>query len=270
MKKLTLVLSFLLAVTLLYSQNRETRDTDTFTKLSFRVPGKLYLKQGSPQKVELEGSKDVLKEIETEVRDGRLIIGKEAKWMNWGWYDKNRITAYITVKDIEALSVSGSGDIIGQGVFTTGNLDLSVNGSGVMQVEFTANGNVEADVSGSGDIDIKGSCNNFDSDVTGSGKVMMAVAIKEIADFGISGSGKIQATGSAHEVKARITGSGKVQAGNLIADKCEIRISGSGDIEVNVKDDLDATITGSGSVSYKGDPHRVNSHASGSGSIRKM
>ena len=270
MKKISLLIVLIMAGALSFAQNRETRNADTFTKLSFRVPGKLYLKQGSPQKVELEGPKDVLKEVETTVEGGKLIIGKEGKWMNWNWGDRDQITAYVTVKDIDAISVSGSGDLIGHGTFTTGDLKLNVSGSGSLEIQAEASGNMEADVSGSGDVNLKGSCTNFDSDVSGSGKVVLLINIKDRADFGVSGSGKIQAEGSARQVKAQITGSGKVMAANLEADTCDIRISGSGDVEINVKNDLDATITGSGSVSYKGNPSHVNSHATGSGSVRKM
>ena len=270
MKKLSLFIALWAAGTLSIAQNRETRNVDTFTKLSFRVPGKLYLKQGSPQKVELEGPADVLKEIETEVSGGKLVIGKDNKWMNWSWGDKDKITAYITVKDISAISVSGSGDLIGDGKFTTGDLDLNVSGSGSLQIEAAVNGSVNADVSGSGDLNLKGSCTNFESDVSGSGKVILAATVNGIADFGISGSGKIQAEGTSKEVKASISGSGKVMASNLETDKCTVRISGSGDVEINVKSDLDATISGSGSVSYKGNPSHMNSHASGSGKVRKM
>ncbi len=71
-------------------------------------------------------------------------------------------------------------------------------------------------------------------------------------------------------MKATLTGSGKVLAANLETDKCDIRISGSGDVEINVKSELEANISGSGSVSYKGNPNHVNSHASGSGHIHKM
>lgn len=269
MKKITLIIAILMVGTLGFTQNRETRTVDTFTRLSFRVSGKLYLKQGSPQKVELEGPKDVLREIETKVDGDRLIIGKEGKW-NWGWGDNDKITAYVTVKDIEAISVSGSGDLLGQGKFITGNLKLNVSGSGSLDIEADANGDVEADISGSGDLTLKGACTNFESDVSGSGKVVLSIAVRDVADFGLSGSGKIQAEGSAHAVKTQISGSGRVMASNLEADKCDIRISGSGDVEINVKTDLDATISGSGSVTYKGNPSHVNSHSSGSGSIRKM
>ena len=133
-------ITFALAAMLLVSvaalgQTRETRKVETFTKISFRVPGKLYLRQGNVQKVEIEGKKDFLEEIETEVEGSRLVIGKEGKWMDWNWSDNDRVNVYITMTNIEGLSVSGSGDLIGETKLTTGNLDLNVSGSGSLTVE---------------------------------------------------------------------------------------------------------------------------------------
>ncbi len=267
------VFPFLLAIllsTVIQAQNRETRKVDSFTKISFRFPGKLYLKQGSPQKVEIEGDKDVLSELETEVEGSRLVIGKEGKWFDRNWNDDDRITVYITVPNVEGVSLSGSGDIIGQGKITADDLELAVSGSGSLELDVDATGDVEADVSGSGDIDLKGKCRRFDSDVSGSGKVNLAINIEQEADFAVSGSGKIEASGSAQDVKATISGSGKVLAADMQTNRCEVRISGSGDVEINVKNELDANITGSGSVSYRGNPNKVNSHASGSGKVRKF
>ncbi|MBS1682119.1 MAG: DUF2807 domain-containing protein [Bacteroidetes bacterium] len=272
MKKLAIL--FLMIPGLIAAQTKETRKVSSFTKIAYRVPGKLILKQGSPESVVLEGDKELLEKIETEVENGKLVIGREGKgWMDWSWRewrDDNKITAYVTVTNLEALSVSGSGDMVGQGKFSTGDLDLKVSGSGSADIEIDAKGTVNADVSGSGDMNVKGACQNFDSDVSGSGKVNAQVAVSGKADVSISGSGKIMASGTASEIKARISGSGKVLASNLEVSKCDVRISGSGDVEINVKDALEATISGSGSVSYKGTPNRVNSHASGSGHVRKM
>lgn len=269
MKTAVLLLAFVAIFSLAEAQKRETRDLSSFTRIAYRVPGKLYLKQGSPQKVELEGPQDLLKEIETEVSGDRLIIGKENRWNDWGWKDSDKVTIYITVPTITGVSVSGSGDLLCEEKINVNDLDLSVSGSGSMRLAFNATGNVEADVSGSGDMDLKGSCNNFDSDVSGSGKVYVSASFKGTADFGVSGSGRIQSQGTAQEVKIGISGSGRVAASDLAAEKCTIRISGSGDAEVSVKEELDATISGSGSVTYTGDPKRVNSHSSGSGHVRK-
>jgi Putative auto-transporter adhesin, head GIN domain len=273
MKKLIslILIHVIVGSTIIFAQTRETRNVGTFTKISFRLPGKLYLRQGSPQKVEIEGKSDVLKEIETKVEGSKLVIGKEGNdWFNWGDGDNDEVKVYITVKDIEAISVSGSGDLIGETKIVAGDLDLSVSGSGSLKIEIEASGDVEGNVSGSGDLFLKGKCKSFESSVSGSGKVSLTTTITETASFGVSGSGKIEASGSAATVKATISGSGKVLAANLETNKCDVRISGSGDVEINVKNELDANISGSGSVSYKGNPNKVNSHATGSGKVSKM
>ena len=270
MKKhhLLVLAAFLFSAGYVVAQDREVRDVESFNKISFGFPGKLYLKQGSPQRVELQGDADVLEEVETEVDGGRLKIGKEGKWFNWN--DNDKITVYITVPNIEAVSVSGSGDIIGESKIRTNDLDVNVSGSGSLSLEVEANGDVDARVSGSGNMVLKGHFESIDTDVSGSGKVVLDAMIDNAADFGISGSGKIEAHGQAELVKANISGSGKVLAADLKTERCEVRISGSGDVEINVTTELDANISGSGSVSYRGSPKKINSHASGSGKVRKI
>jgi hypothetical protein len=270
MKRTAITLLFVFGFVLVWAQTKETRNVDTFTKLNFRVPGKLYLRQGNEQKVVLEGPKEVLEKIETEVSGGRLSIGRESEWRSWNWDSNDRIVAYVTVKNIEGISVSGSGNLISEGVIKAGDLALAVSGSGSMEIEVNALGYMEANVSGSGDIRVKGNCRALESKVSGSGKVMLAGAITERADLNVSGSGRIIASGTAKEIRTTISGSGEVQAADLEVEKCEVRISGSGDVEINVKQALDATISGSGSVSYRGNPSSVNSHSSGSGKVRKM
>lgn len=271
MKKILITfLALTFAVAFTFAQTKETRNVDTFTKINFRVPGKLYLKQGAEQKVELEGSKEVLSKIETEVSGGKLSIGRENDNWNWKWDDEDKITVYITVKDLEGLGVSGSGDVFGQSKFKTGELSLAVSGSGSLHLEVEASGRVSANVSGSGHAEVKGSCGNFESRVSGSGKVTASLNASGIADVSISGSGKVIASGSAKEIQATVSGSGEVLAADLAVNSCDVRISGSGDVEVNVKETLEANISGSGSVAYRGNPNHVNSHASGSGKVRKM
>ena len=268
--RITLLALLLFTITIAFSQKKETRSVGTFSKISFRTPGKLYLRQGTPQKVELEGSGNILSKIETRLDGDKLIIGTEEKWFNWNWHDEDRINVYITVKDISGLSVSGSGDLIAETKIITTAIDLKVSGSGSLIAEIEASGDGNADVSGSGDMEVKGKFKSINGDVSGSGKIELNTVVTGEANFHVSGSGKIMATGRAESTKATISGSGKVLAANLEVDKCEVRISGSGDVEINVKSDLDASISGSGSVSYKGNPSHVNSHASGSGSVRKI
>src|SRR5260221_4708717 len=187
-----------------FAQSKETRTVDTFTKISFRVGGNLYLRQGSPQKVELEGKKDVLDKIETEVSGGKLIIGTNRRWSDWNWHDNDDVKVYITVKDIEAISVSGSGDLVAETKLTGGNFDLNVSGSGSLKAEVEASGDIRADVSGSGSIDIKGKCRNFESDISGSSDVALSAAVTERAEFGGSGSRQFKTTGPAQKATTSV------------------------------------------------------------------
>lgn len=224
MRSLLFALLIVFVSTTAFAQ-KETRKVDDFTYVSFGVPGKLYIKEGSRSSVELEGND--IDEIETEVRNGRLIIKKEGKW-NWGSSD--RITAYVTVEKLEGLNVSGSGNAIGEGTFETDELDLGVSGSGEIELDVDA-GDIETSISGSGDIYLEGD-----------------------ADY--------------HRVS--ISGSGKLDAEDMVAEKYKISISGSGTCRINVEKEIDAKVSGSGNVYYRGNPDKVYHSASGSGKIRKI
>ena len=270
MKKIFVLLSAILLITSAsYAQKRETRDVSTFTKISFRTAGKVYVKQGTPQKVEIEGTSEMLGKIKTKVEGDRLVIGPESNWTNWNWGKDDNVTLYITVANVEGLDVSGSGELIAQTKITGSDINLDVSGSGSVTAEIEA-GDVDTDVSGSGEINLKGKFKSLKADVSGSGSVSVNGTIAGKADFEISGSGKVEASGSADNMNIEISGSGKVLGANLVTNTCKIEIAGSGDVEITVNKDLDADITGSGTVRYKGDPARVNSDASGSGSVRKM
>src|SRR5579859_1757496 len=124
MKRL-ITLLFLLASGFAFAQTKDTRNVGTFTKLAFRVPGKLILKQGSPQSVVLEGDKETLAKVETELDGNKLVIGRESRWRDFNWRNEDKITVYVTMANIEGLNVGGSGDLVGSGKFSTGDIALN-------------------------------------------------------------------------------------------------------------------------------------------------
>jgi hypothetical protein len=84
----------------------------------------------------------------------------------------------------------------------------------------------------------------------------------------LSGSGNIRLSGVTYENVLQISGSGNVLSYDLFSDEAFVQISGSGDARVNVFRFLDARISGSGRVLYKGNPN-VHAVITGSGSITK-
>ena len=143
-------------------------------------------------------------------------------------FGRDRVTIYLTMQDIASVSLGGSGKIIGENSIEADNLSLSVSGSGRIELK------IEAD-----DLEQK-----------------------------ISGSGSISISGEADRAEISISGSGNLEALDLEVDDCVVRISGSGRCKISVGDSLEANISGSGSVYYKGDPDRLISNVSGSGKVR--
>jgi len=228
----TLISTFLsLCVLISVSGQKRTVDANNFSKLSLGIPATVYLKQGSSNEVVVECDEDVFEEIEFEMRGDRLAIRKEGKGWNWssGWRS-SEVDIYVTMESIEALSVSGSGNIESKGTLETNDLELVVSGSGDMYL------NIDGD-----DLDTR-----------------------------ISGSGSIRLKGMADDASSRISGSGKVKAEELTVKSFEARISGSGSCYITVEEEIEASISGSGNVYYAGNPDRVISNASGSGKIKKL
>src|SRR5690606_40314630 len=95
-----------------------------------------------------------------------------------------------------------------------------------------------------------------------------------IRDFHVTGvqtcALPILASGSADVAEINISGSGKLRGADFSTRVARVRITGSGDVEIAASEEIDAQITGSGTVLYKGDPARVNSHSTGSGKVRKL
>ena len=230
MKTLISALTILCAVVATQAQKRSV-NVNSFNELSLGIPATLYLKQGSKEEVTIECDDDIYDEIEFDMRGDRLVIKKENDNWNWksGWRN-SEVEIYVTMKDIEALSVSGSGNMESSNKLQVEDLELAVSGSGDME------------------LDIDG----------------------DELETRISGSGSIRLSGSANEATSRISGSGRVKAEDLTVKTFEARISGSGSCYITVEDEIEASISGSGNVYYNGNPDRVISNSSGSGKIRKM
>ena len=64
-----------------------------------------------------------------------------------------------------------------------------------------------------------------------------------------------------------MSGSGDIRAYDLQADFVDAQVSGSADIRVTANEMLKARVSGSGDISYKGNPKKIDTKSSGSGDI---
>ena len=209
-------------------QGDQVRNLPSFNELNLAISADVYLKQGDEQKVEIQASERLLGLIETEVKGDALII----KWTRNNVHHSENIKIYITMKEVNALRISGSGDITADGLISTTDLSLKISGSGDIKMSNVKAEKVSAHISGSADISISGG-NSLD------------------------------------ELDVAISGSGDVKADGIPAKKVSISVSGSGDCKVNAIETLKARLAGSGDIYYKGNA-LIDGKVAGSGSIRSI
>ncbi len=219
-------LVFLVIMSLAYGisagQVRESRSVKGFTSVGFGIAGNLYIKIGPQFSVELEGDKDELEEVVTELSGDRLQIKQE----NWRFNLREKVNVYITMPELEGLGVSGSGKAEIQSSVKTEDLDLSVSGSGNIYTADLAVENLECRISGSGNIKLGGgNAKDAEVSISGSGIFYGEMTKCETMEVHVSGSGNCTCNVT-ESLEASVSGSGNVSyAGN---PRIDARVSGSG------------------------------------------
>lgn len=234
MKNRILLLSLLLlAIFTINTVSAEdgNRKVDVFTEISLNVSAKLYLTQGDNQSVRIEAKSSTLDDIITEVKGRRLIIRFPNKSIFKRNYNPGKIEIYITVPEIGALGVSGSGDIVVEDLKAR-ILEMAVSGSGNIDIEKLDSKKVKASISGSGNISI--------------------------------GKG-----GVADELGVSISGSGNFNGKGFEADEVTAHTSGSGNCSVKSNGSVTARVAGSGNIYYGGNPS-IDTSVAGSGKVKRM
>src|SRR3954464_640658 len=143
--------------------------------------------------------------------------------------DDQDITVFITVKSLNSLENSGIADIKSENKLICENLTLVSQGVGNMNLDISSK-EIKAQIDGAGNVTLRGNTQLLD---------------------------------------IRISGAGNLKASDLEANKVTANVSGAGDAKVNVVQSLTASVSGAGSIIYKGNPVDRNVDISGVGSVRE-
>ncbi len=84
----------------------------------------------------------------------------------------------------------------------------------------------------------------------------------------LSGTGTVKLRGRTKDFDCEISGVGHADCGHLESENTTVNVSGVGDAHVFASVHLDATVSGTGSVNYRGNPQYPEIHTSGVGSIK--
>lgn len=183
-------------------------------------------------------------------KEGNITIKAESNFMDYiiteveentlkikmkkGYYLKSSpnksIMITVPFEDISGVILSGSGEIYGTDVIKSNEFKVKISGSGDISLPIEAE-KTWVQISGSGDVKLKGNTTHFDIKISGSGDL------------------------SAYDLNAK----------NVVA-----LVSGSGDVEVYASESIKGRVSGSGDISYKGNPKIEDKKIVGSGDITKQ
>ncbi len=103
--------------------------------------------------------------------------------------------------------------------------------------------------------------------VNGAGNVTITGVQGTALALALQGAGNLTAAGQTAALNARINGAGNMDLTHLVAVDASIVVNGAGSLTADVTGSLQATVNGVGSITYTGNPQKVESAIHGVGSI---
>ena len=222
MKKVQVMLVAMLVSAVLFAQktindpNAESRNLSGFHAIKVSNAFTVYISQGNEDAVAISATKPEYKEkIITKVENGVLIIkfdDDKKFWKNWNG-DKQKLKAYISIKKIDRLSVSGACDVFIEDGLSAEELSIHLSGASDLK------GKVEAK---------KLTCD-------------------------ISGASDMTISGNAAEVNVEASGASDFKGFDLVSNYCNAKASGASSVSITVNKELSANASGASDVRFKGE-----------------
>lgn len=225
---------------------QEERPVGEITSVELATIGLLNIELGDTEKLIIEAEDNLLEYLETDVHRGHLVIDNRN---NYNLQPRKRIRYLLTVRSLEAIEISSSGDIEAPDL-KADRFKININSSGNLDM---------------GDLE----CKSLDIDISSSGNVDLGMLTTEFINVDISSSGDIVIEGgTANEQEINISSSGDYSARRLESNEAVVHINSSGNAIINVRDRLRASTNSSGDIRYYGNP-RVSKSQNSSGRVRQ-
>ncbi|MDR6787716.1 hypothetical protein J2Y58_001068 [Sphingomonas sp. BE138] len=125
----------------------------------------------------------------------------------------------------------------------------------------------DAELSGSGSMDVEAVAPAFAAHLSGSGSLDLRGVRGDTVTIDADESGSVTASGAVRSLDVRVRGSGDVDARALAARDVRVDLSGSGSVRAQASQTADVSAGGSGDVTIAGSP-RCSVSKGGSGSVR--
>ncbi len=210
------------------SDETEIRKVKNFNAIKVSAGIDLYITMGETEEVKIVADDDIIDKLITEVKDGTLrIYMKDNNWFNWSVRGSRK--AYVTVKELVAISASSGSDVKSENTLKGESLKVKASSGSDVEIDIFYK-NFLLDTSSGSDAKVSGKVKTFKAEAS-------------------SGS----------DIKAR----------NLESTICKVRASSGSDITVSVSGELYAKASSGADIRYYGNPDIRDIDESSGGDIKQ-
>ncbi|MDZ7646331.1 MAG: DUF2807 domain-containing protein [Cytophagales bacterium] len=184
MRKINFIFAFILVTLVLlsiasftFAQTTKNLELPEFKSIYVNSNYTVYVKQTNKQEVTVEALTEIWELTSVKVENGVLMVNVDRKPDTpnksiWAKIDdikvKPTMKIMVSVKNINELQVNGGGKIISENSIASDYMSLSVAGSGGIELDLKGN-NLKTEISGSGNVTLKGYASTNDIVMSGSG-----------------------------------------------------------------------------------------------------
>ncbi len=209
---ITLLIAGLVHAQPINDPNVEVRTVSGYHGIEVSNAFNVYISQDGQEALAVSASDTKYRDhIKTEVVNGILKISYEQGTWNSG---NKKLRAYISVKQLDKLTVSGACDVFIKGGLKADELQVVQSGA---------------------------------SDLKGSGFDVQRLSVE------LSGASDMTISGSAARLKVEASGASDFKGFDLVTQYCDADASGASDIKITVNKELNVKASGASDVRYKGD-----------------
>ena len=205
----------------------QERTVSGFNSIDVSGAATVRLRQDSIPSVRVETDENLMEYLDVHV-DGNTLVIETKRGYNLD--PSKEIIIHATAAQFKDIQASGACEIVSDNLIS-GNQELKIDASGATTID-------------------------------------IQVTLPKLTT-NVSGSGEVTLKGMAKEFSGSISGSGAIKGFDLITDNTELDLSGAADAQITANQKLDIEVSGSGDVEYKGNAN-VNQRISGAGSVKKV
>ena len=234
------------------------------------------IRQEAEAELQIRGDTESLDERLFYVRDRTLVLGARAGELRIR-KGEQPTRMRVAMPELQELRLKGSGEIylqpfqLRQGRVGSWPL-ISLEGAGRISAFSLMGAALEMRVKGSGHVRVEQiEVDELEIVVSGSGDTFIQALNALDGEFVVTGSGDLEVTDASfvRQLEVSVVGSGNARVTPVDSERAEVNVVGSGSASVGrISEQLNASVLGSGDISYAGDP-QVERVELGSGEVRR-